>query len=249
MVEDGRYFLQPKCSAEWELCRAPKILSPRRRSLETPGSGRKCVPMHAPVDCSPTGSDVAGAASLGIRGKRVAWRGLTYPGLQPRQRNRAGLCRKFPGSHDYYFEGWSRASSNTWLLGGSFSLEAMFHRWWRSELLHPFVDAGASPAGFSRAVVQLNRTTNLYTRIECSPCETWFQRCCATESTRETRHGASLHNANIAGGEDSGYLAGSRLEVLRASRSGFRLRAQTPAKRLKFESCRRSPAARLKRWA
>ena len=31
------------------------------------------------------GVDVAGVASLGIRGKRWAWRGLTYPGLLPQQ--------------------------------------------------------------------------------------------------------------------------------------------------------------------
>ena len=32
-----------------------------------------------------------------------------------------------------------------------------------------FVDAGASPAGFSRAVVQPRRTTDPYTLVNCSP--------------------------------------------------------------------------------
>ena len=116
--------------------------------------------------------NIAGAASLGIRGKRVAWRGLTYPGLPCRQRDAVS-------SEEMLFEGWSRVGYNTWLLEAVY-VGSMFQRWWRSELLRPVVDAGATPAGFSRAVVQRNRTTTLYTRVERSPFEAWFQRCCSS---------------------------------------------------------------------
>jgi hypothetical protein len=38
-----------------EFCGINEYPRRRRRSLETPGSRGKCVPMHAPVACSPTG--------------------------------------------------------------------------------------------------------------------------------------------------------------------------------------------------
>jgi hypothetical protein len=43
-----------KCSAEWELCRINEYPWRQRRSLERQSSCGKCVPMHAPVDSSPT---------------------------------------------------------------------------------------------------------------------------------------------------------------------------------------------------
>src|SRR3954452_8280815 len=44
-----------KCSAEWELCRTNEYPRRQRRSLEGQSSCGKCVPMHAPIDSSPTG--------------------------------------------------------------------------------------------------------------------------------------------------------------------------------------------------
>jgi hypothetical protein len=86
------------------------------------------------------------------------WRGLTYPGLLCRQ-NR---CREM------FLEGWSPVGCNTWLPDSSL-------RWKLASTVveirvtSPVVNAGASPAGFSRTVVQRNRTTTLYTLVECSP--------------------------------------------------------------------------------
>jgi len=75
------------------------------------------------------GVDVAGVASLGIRGKRWAWRGLTYPGLLPQQ-----FCLT-----------WEKAVRT--LLLEAVYVGTNSKRWWRSELLRQSVGAGEKPAG------------------------------------------------------------------------------------------------------
>ena len=49
------------------------------------------------------------------------------------------------------------------------------------------VNAGASPAGFSRAVVQPTRTTDPYTLVNCSPCGNLF----SNESCSQKFHNGS----------------------------------------------------------
>ena len=67
-----------QCSAELELCRIKRIPVATERSLEVQGSSGECVPMHAPVESSPTDMQLP-VESLVFRGKRMAWRGLVYP--------------------------------------------------------------------------------------------------------------------------------------------------------------------------
>src|SRR5260370_14787076 len=141
-----------------------RLLIDQRRSCLFPRANRFVL----------TGFNIAGAASLGIRGKRVAWRGLTYPGLPCRQTDGAELV--------------ATLGSLAAVCVGS-----LLQRWGRSELLRPVVNAGTSPAGFSRTVVQRHSTTTLYTPVERSPSEAWFQRCCSTRFTVETRHARKMN--------------------------------------------------------
>src|SRR5215472_11846556 len=104
---------------------------------------------------------VAGVASLGIRGKRVAWRGLTVPRLA------AATATQRAASDTRFSGGWRR-------LVEPFSGQAVFvgtdsKRWWRSRLLTLSVGAGAKPAGISSTVVSRTRTTDLYALVDCSP--------------------------------------------------------------------------------
>jgi hypothetical protein len=120
---------------------------------------------------------------------------------------------------------------------------------------YPSEGAGESPAGISSAVVSRTRTPDPYARINRSPVQDLVPTLLLNAWTRGMRvHKQKLPvvkiwvtspfkrvvaGSNPAADTDIPGWFETRGPSSATADSGFRLRANTPAKRLKFESCRR----------
>jgi len=125
-----------KCSAEWELCRTNEYPRRQRRSLERQSSCGKCVPMHAPVDSSPTvfidnRRGPCGAEPVCIKSRNALLDSKVASGLERSDRKESS-----PGT--------GAGSVNTLLPLQQFIHWNRFHRWWRPGLHR--LSVGAGPA-------------------------------------------------------------------------------------------------------
>jgi len=169
-----------KCSAEWELCRTNEYPRRQRRSLERQSSCGKCVPMHAPVDSSPTvfidnRRGPCGAEPVCIKSRNALLESKVASGLERSDRKESS-----PGT--------GAGSVNTLLPLQQFIRWNRFHRWWRPGLHR--LSVGAGPATHrvqdwrngelakSRRHLECRsfkpRTTDHYTQVDCSPFGTLF---------------------------------------------------------------------------